>query len=630
MILRYNAFDASAEILRSDEIAPSTWNRITELTLSVEPEAVITSQVAHLAWSSVLAIVPQLALLSRDLGWRFTYEGGSDEQLRNHQRRREDLKRAMSAVDTAVTSENVEAILAERGFGRREGLREFQRQQVSMLYGMSQGANFSVPGAGKSTVALAVHALVRARELKLVIVAPKNAFTAWDDAVDECIVEDHRPHWRFRRLTGGYDAVAAALFTPHRNFIVSYDQLIRVSGLLLRFLALNNVHMILDESHRIKGGQSTARGSAIRHLQHLPLRRDILSGTPMPHSIRDIVPQISFLWPGERLGERAAAATNPSAILRPLYVRATKDDLGLPPPFREFRPVPMSGPQVALYSLLRSEIVSRYSALSRSAHGDVRAARRSIMRLLQVSSNPVLAINSLVRDGWSGFSDRKLAAISRAIIDEHDSPKIATAVQFGRDCVAVGRKVVIWSMFTQNIERIAELLSAEGSVYIHGGVDTGSTEDEATREYALERFRRDASCNVLVANPAACSEGISLHHVCHDALYVDRSFNAAHYLQSVDRIHRLGLEPGTDTRITVLESVAPGVVGSVDYSVRRRLIAKLRSMAAALADHDLELLALDEDDADLPLDFDIQVHDIVDVIEELSGTAVEPGADELT
>jgi len=132
---------------------------------------------------------------------------------------------------------------------------------------------------------------------------------------------------------------------------------------------------------------------------------------------------------------------------------------------------------------------------------------------------------------------------------------------------------------------------------------------------------RDMTCRVLVANPAACSEGISLHRVCHHAVYVDRTYNAAHYLQSVDRIHRLGLEPGTNTFVYVLESVAPGVIGSIDYSVRRRLITKLNMMAAALEDIDLQQLALDEQQAEEPIDYDIRFEDIVDLINELSGAA---------
>lgn len=58
---------------------------------------------------------------------------------------------------------------------------------------------------------------------------------------------------------------------------------------------------------------------------------------------------------------------------------------------------------------------------------------------------------------------------------------------------------------------------------------------------------------VMVANPAAASEGVSLHRVCHHAIYLDRTFNAAHYLQSEDRIHRFGLPKDQETIVEIVE-----------------------------------------------------------------------------
>lgn len=87
----------------------------------------------------------------------------------------------------------------------------------------------------------------------------------------------------------------------------------------------------------------------------------------------------------------------------------------------------------------------------------------------------------------------------------------------------------------------------------------------------------------------------------------------------------LGLSPETLTYVHVMESVAPGVVGAIDYSVRRRLIDKLNMMATALEDIDLRQLALDEQEGDEPIDYDITLDDIIDLISELSGTAPEPG-----
>ncbi|CAD7050725.1 ATP-dependent helicase [Pseudorhizobium halotolerans] len=60
--------------------------------------------------------------------------------------------------------------------------------------------------------------------------------------------------------------------------------------------------------------------------------------------------------------------------------------------------------------------------------------------------------------------------------------------------------------------------------------------------------------------------------------------DAAQYLQSEDRIHRLGLPPGQDTTIEIVECN-----GSVDEIVRQRLEFKVGQMAAALNDSGLTI-----------------------------------------
>ena len=43
-----------------------------------------------------------------------------------------------------------------------------------------------------------------------------------------------------------------------------------------------------------------------------------------------------------------------------------------------------------------------------------------------------------------------------------------------------------------------------------------------------------------MAIPQACSESISLHKACHNAVYYDMNYNTSEFLQSLDRIHRVG------------------------------------------------------------------------------------------
>ena len=78
---------------------------------------------------------------------------------------------------------------------------------------------------------------------------------------------------------------------------------------------------------------------------------------------------------------------------------------------------------------------------------------------------------------------------------------------------------------------------------------------------------------------------------CHDAVYLDRTFNAGVFLQSVDRIHRLGLASDVRTNVTVLQSTA-----SIDQTVSTRLEAKIENMRVILNDPGLSELALPVDD----------------------------------
>ncbi len=108
------------------------------------------------------------------------------------------------------------------------------------------------------------------------------------------------------------------------------------------------------------------------------------------------------------------------------------------------------------------------------------------------------------------------------------------------------------------------------------------------------------------------AEGVSLHETCHDAVYLERTFNAGQYLQSLDRIHRLGLAPGIETNVTFLLSV-----GSIDEAVDGRVSLKAERLGAMLDDPDLVAMALPDDE-----DYGEIIEDVGDLralFEHLSG-----------
>jgi SNF2 family DNA or RNA helicase len=116
----------------------------------------------------------------------------------------------------------------------------------------------------------------------------------------------------------------------------------------------------------------------------------------------------------------------------------------------------------------------------------------------------------------------------------------------------------------------------------------------------------------MIANPAAAGEGISLHMACHHAIYLDRSFNAAHYLQSVDRIHRLGLPPEIETNVEILEAN-----GTVDGRVASRMNSKIDTMRIILNDPGLAALSYDPSDIEEEFGAGIEPEDVEEILDHL-------------
>lgn len=627
--IRYLSQDTEGVIESSKDFSQAVWNRIIDLVIGVQPDAIFDRNSVTASWATILAIVQDVATLRLNFGFNVSYDDEAKKLLVRYREEVLAVRKASGTLTQIIQEDQVQGKLCEKGFVRRD-LKSPQKRDLVKLVSLSNGANFSVPGAGKTTVAFATHLLTRDDDTYLLVVAPKNAFGAWDEVVKDCMEDKMQVKYKFSRLEGGTNTIISILRHPPRLMLISYDQLIRVKDTILDMLSRYKVHVVLDESHRMKAGDKSLRGTALLNLAHLPVRRDLLSGTPIPRSIEDIGPQFDFLWPGQGIGWQAVQAEKPNTVLRSLYVRTTKHELELPPITREFIAVEMSPPQIALYMVIRREAIKRLVGIKNNINVDLYSAKRSVMRLLQISSNPILMVRRLTEEEPLAFQydDPTVKAIFTAIAEEIDSPKILRACDLARSLAAQGLKTVIWTSFTDNVERIAELLKDIGATYIHGKTPTGCDHDTSTREGRIKAFHQQDECMVLVANPAACSEGISLHMVCHHAIYVDRTFNAAHYLQSVDRIHRLGLPPDTKTKVLVLESIAPQDIGAIDYSVRRRLIDKLHIMAEALDDPDLNRLALDEEDADIPLDYDITMQDLADVLDELLGKTVPPREEE--
>ncbi|BDH09145.1 DNA helicase [Streptomyces hygroscopicus] len=457
-------------------------------------------------------------------------------------------------------------------------LTEFQERDVAKLLSLRHGANFSVPGAGKTRVGLAVYSAMKEQGevSRLMVVSPKSAYESWLYESGACFRNRPRP----MLLESARDQWAEIL-------IVNYERLDRSLPFLAAWLQEVPSMIILDEAHRMKLGSRGTYGAACMTLGPLARRRLILTGTPAPNGAKDLENLLGFVWPG--YGQRSVAQAvadgdlaHASSVLRPLFTRTTKHELELPP----LEPVMVSVEMSPLHGEIYQALVGDMSARAEPSADDFAALGKSALRLLMAATNPALLLEGSSRHEPVEYrlppleipQGDSLYELLRDLPSYELAPKYTEAAKIVAANAEQGRKTLVWTTFVRSLTSLAKLLENFGPAVVHGG-----TPD---REEQLRRFREDPDCMVLVSNPATLGEGISLHQVCHDAVYVDRDFMAGRYLQSLDRIHRLGLDPDVETRVTVLAAQE-----TVDEVVAVRLQQKLDFMARVLDDPSVQQLA---------------------------------------
>ena len=206
---------------------------------------------------------------------------------------------------------------------------------------------------------------------------------------------------------------------------------------------------------------------------------------------------------------------------------------------------------------------------------------KAVLTLIAVATNPGLLSEIKTDDSYLGLEwpprdfgfDNNLLDLVSNYASYEIPEKYIWISKYLKKASNENRKVLVWSNFVGNLLSLQKILKPFSPALIYGGLDNESRNSE------LIRFRKDPNCHVLLTNPQTLGEGVSLHHECHDAIYVDRIYNAGLYLQSVDRIHRLGLPKNQDTRIFVLNSKR-----SIDHRVSMSLAAKIERMSCALND----------------------------------------------
>lgn len=468
----------------------------------------------------------------------------------------------------------------------------------------SQNAcNFSVPGAGKTSVvygAFAYLSNLKPNDKKyvnrLLIISPLSAFGPWELEYEECFAE--KPS--IKRLNGKIPIEEKKQYlysmNPSKITLLSYASVSSLKKELSYFLKNNKVMVVLDEAHKIKNTNGGITASSVLEIAAYCSSRIVLTGTPAPNGYEDLYNLYKFIWPTKKIipfeiyqlkdmskTENDSRVNSLLDTISPFFIRIKKSDLAIPQAI-DHEPiiVPMSETQRRIYDVIEKKYMNDIVS-NKDNYFLQSLVRARLLRMMQAATNPNL-LNTPLKyfssvenfDPTEVFEDNSLISDILQYAKSETPAKFIKARELIQKIIERGEKVIVWAIYIKNILAFEQYLISCGipckTLYGATPVSIGDEDEDEieTREKIIMEFHKpDSDFQVIIANPFAVSESISLHKACHNAIYMERSFNAAHFIQSKDRIHRYGLKPGTITNYYYLLSE-----NSIDEVIHNRLIEK--------------------------------------------------------
>ncbi len=378
---------------------------------------------------------------------------------------------------------------------------------------------FDEQGSGKTVMTIA--AFDELRELgeidAMIVVCLKSMVSQWPKDIarflgPECRVEVAEGAQRQR-----YE-------TAQRKFDVLVTNYEGVAPMLVNLRASASTHrylLVVDESYYLKNGKSY-RSEIADKLRSKCRKCFVLCGTPAPNSAYDLVNQfdladLGYTFGGFKKSNNPEADWDKIALLvdtKGVFVRRLKPDILKHVPDKNFYVirVDLTGKQALMYEKAKSALVLELRNLNNESF------KKSLMTYFQKRATLL-----------------QICSCPSSIDPTASEVPVKYTVLDGilEKLISQGRKVVIWSFYKKSLAEIMARYSRYHPVKVDGSVPS------AARRDAVRSFQEDPSTMLFVGNPAAAGAGITLH-AAHDAVYISYSNQAAHYLQSLDRIHRRG------------------------------------------------------------------------------------------
>lgn len=385
----------------------------------------------------------------------------------------------------------------------------------------------------------------------VLVVCPKSVIPVWEREIrlwqNAALVSIQGDPEKKRALAG----------TAAHVHIVNYQSLKYVEHNAYDGLILDEIHACANHTEQTK---------RVLLLASHTVRRLGLSGTPLSNGLESIFYPMLILDGGLSLGssktafleryfhirrmpnytintpKASAVEEVAKAISTTTYWVRKEEVLDLPE--KTFTPiyVPMTAEQRRYYEQLRRELI----AYIQNASVTVDQAASRMMKLMQVCQGFVLADDGSERL----FSSAKLDALLEVLTTS-----------------LAGRKVLVWAYFLSEIRRLCQVLS---DAHIPFLAADGSVSSAKVREEQVKAFNERDDILVFVRQ-LSLSEGLTLlgtpNNPCSNAIYAGLNYRYVDWMQSQDRIHRIGQRFPCSYTILLTEN-------GVDRAVYERVLSK--------------------------------------------------------
>jgi len=165
----------------------------------------------------------------------------------------------------------------------------------------------------------------------------------------------------------------------------------------------------------------------------------------------------------------------------------------------------------------------------------------------------------------------KLMKVRQVIAEE----KIATTIELAENIIEQGKKVIIFSNFTEPLKKIHEHFGKK-SVYLDGSTSKPARQD------AVDRFQESDKIQVFCGNMKAAGVGLTLT-AAEAVIMNDLSFVPADHAQAEDRAYRYGQKNNVSVFYPLFENTIEGVIYDI-LSHKKQIIGTVMGDDGTSAD----------------------------------------------